>query len=613
MTADDREKILYDLTRTLLLIREQVRMVGVVDQAAQQLGLPVALGFVTDSSGRGLVPLPEYRSAVERYVITLEGSLKEPLPLSQTLSLDQGNPLSPLLEGRIITTHHRLAPVGGVVLSEQEFFQGLLPCRPGLSREQAEDLVQTLGITGICALPLGGKQLVGVLLLTTNLERPDWEEGQKELLSRLAGLVDPVLDTLGDKESLKALAQEGQSWFEIARVMALPRLSLNRKLKLCMDSILELHKVETGSIMIRQGRYLVVRAASNKKIIGARQHLDSRSISAHVARTGMSLNLAHVSADSRFTTSPGDSSSYRNDRALAVPISFGRKVLGVLNLTNRVEGGPFDPAEERRIVGFMGRIGGFIDRALVNEALIKERARLRKTNEMLKRLEKTKQDLTNMVVHDLKGPLAEVVANIHLLADEPLSELGREVLESALLGTDALSFLITNLLQISRLEEDRFELNPSPVSVWKVIKTTLNRLKTLLDQQGHEVVLAIEPELPPVAADEDVLSRIIQNLVVNAVEHTPMDGRLTFRGFLGKEMLTVSLSDQGPGVDPAYREVIFEKFSRNPDRRGPSLSTGLGLNFCKLAVEAHGGRIWVQEAPGKGADFRFTLPLAEEK
>ena len=83
-----------------------------------------------------------------------------------------------------------------------------------------------------------------------------------------------------------------------------------------------------------------------------------------------------------------------------------------------------------------------------------------------------------MVVHDLKGPLAEVVANIHLLADEPLSELGREVLESALLGTDHLSFLITNLLQISRMEEDRFELNPTPVSVWKVIKTTLDRLKT---------------------------------------------------------------------------------------------------------------------------------------
>ena len=611
--TEDRESILYDLTRELLLIREPVKLVSAIDQAAQKLGLPVTLGFAADSKGRSLVPLSEYHSAMERFVIMLEGTLHESFSLNKPLSLGGDNPLKPLLEGRIITSHERLAPVGGVVLGEKEFIEGLVPCRSGFSREQSEAIIKTLGITGICALPLGGRRLVGVLLLTTTLERPDWEEGQKELLSRLAGLVDPVLDSLADQESLKALAREGQAWFEIARIMALPRLSLDRKLKISMGAILDLHHVETGSIMIRQGRYLVVRAASNKKILGFRQHIDTNSISAHVARTGMSLNLGHVSGDSRFSTSPGDRSIYRCDMALAVPISFGRKILGVLSLTNRAGGGPFDPAEERRIVGFVGRIGGFIDRALVNEVLIKERARLRKTNETLKRLEKTKQDLTNMVVHDLKGPLAEVVANIHLLSDESLSELGREALESALLGTDALSLLIANLLHISRMEEDRFDLKLSHVSVYTVIQTTLNRLKTLLDQHGHEVVLAIEPDLPRVEADEEVLSRIIQNLVVNAVDHTPMNGRLTFRGFLGKGLVTVSLADQGPGVDPAYREVIFEKFSRNPDRKGPSLSTGLGLNFCKLAVEAHGGRIWVQEAPGVGADFRFTLPLAEEK
>ena len=610
---EDRESILYDLTRELLLIREPVKLVSAIDQAAQRLGLPVILGFAAGPDGRNLVPLSEYRSDVERFVIMLEGIFHEPFPLESPLSLDKGNPLNPLLEGRIICSHERLAPVGGVVLEENKFIKGLLPCKSGFTRGQIKAVVETLGITGLCALPLGGRRLVGVLLLTTTLEKPDWDEGRKELLSRLAGLVDPVLDGLADKESLQALAREGQVWFEIARVMALPRLSLDRKLKICMDAILDLHQVETGSVMIRRGRYLVVRASSNRDILGLKQHLDSKTISAHVARTGLSLNMGHVSADSRFRTSPGDRSLYRCDKALAVPISTGRKVLGVLSLTNRSDGRGFDPAEERRLVGFVGRIGGFIDRALVNEALIKERARLRKTNERLKRLEKTKQDLTNMVVHDLKGPLAEVVANIHLLEDEELSDLGREALESSFLGADALGFLIANLLHISRLEEDRFDLTLSRVSVWAVIRTTLKRLKALLDQHGQEVVLAIEPDLPLVKADENVLGRIIQNLVVNAVDHTPENGKLTFRGFWGRGKMTVSVSDQGPGVDPAHREVIFEKFSRNPDREGPSLSTGLGLNFCKLAVEAHGGRIWVQEAPNQGADFRFTLPLAEEK
>ena len=110
------------------------------------------------------------------------------------------------------------------------------------------------------------------------------------------------------------------------------------------------------------------------------------------------------------------------------------------------------------------------------------------------------------------------------------------------------------------------------------------------------MVLAIEPELPQVAADEDVLSRIIQNLVVNAVEHTPMDGRLTFRGFLGKEMLTVSLSDQGPGVDPAYREVIFEKFSRNP---GPARTQPVHGPGAELLQAGGGGPRGPDLGPGR--------------
>lgn len=611
---EDRESILYDLTRELLLIREPAKLVGAIDQAAQKLGLPVTLGFAAGPGGRRLFPLREYREAVERFVITLEDRiLQQPLSLKRPLCLDRHNPLKPLLDGRIIASHKRLSPTGGVVLTEESFLQGLLPSRPVFQKDRVKDVGKTLGITGICALPLGRKPLVGVLLLTTTLEKPDWEPGQKKLLAALTGLVDPVLDSLADKESLKALAREGQAWFEIARVMALPRLSLDRKLKICLESVLDLHKVEAGSIMIRQGRSLVVRAASNKKILGLKQKIDSKTISAHVVRTGMSLNLGHVSADLRFETHSGEWSSYHSDMVLAVPISSGRKVLGVLSLTNRTAKKGFDPAEERRLVGFVSRIGGFIDRALINEALSKERARLKKTNEMLKQLEKAKQNLTSMVVHDLKGPLAEVVANVHLLTDEELSPLGREALESALLGTDSLGRLISNLLHISRLEEDRFELILKPVSVREVVRGTLKRLKTLLDQHGHEVVLAIEPDLPEVEADEDILNRVIQNLVVNAVDHTPMNGRLAFRGFVGRGMMTVSISDRGPGVDPAYRKVIFDKFSRNPDREGPGLSTGLGLNFCKLAVEAHGGRIWVQEAPGKGADFRFTLPLAEEK
>ncbi|MBW1714159.1 MAG: two-component system sensor histidine kinase KdbD, partial [Deltaproteobacteria bacterium] len=253
----------------------------------------------------------------------------------------------------------------------------------------------------------------------------------------------------------------------------------------------------------------------------------------------------------------------------------------------------------------------FIERATLNEALTRERRRLRAANQELKRLEKLKQDLTTMVIHDLKGPLAEVVANLHLMKEENLSPSGAEALESAHLGAEDLSRLIANLLDIGRLEEGRLQIQAQPLSIREETSWVLGRMKTLLDLKRLKVVMSIEPDLPLVKADVNLLRRIIQNLVTNAVDHTPEESSLRFGARLEEGMMTVSLADQGPGVPPEHREAIFEMFSQLPGRKMPRTSTGLGLTFCRLAVEAHGGRIWVQDGPRGGADFRFTLPLAE--
>ena len=609
----DQESILFDLPRELLSIREPVELIGAVDRAAQRLGLPVVLGLAAEPGGR-LAPLPEYRETLERWLIGLEeGVLKRTLPLEKLLGLDGGNPFGPLRQGRIVCSHRGLAPAGAAVLKEGELLDYLSSAGPALSWEELRSLNQALGLGGFCALPLGGNPLAGVLLLAPRPGVTDWGPERRKLLSSLAGLVDPILDGLAGRESLPALVLEGQAWFAIARVMSLPRLSLNTRLKRCLEAVLELHQAGTGSIMIRRGDSLEVRAASNKKILGLKQRIDSDTIAAYVARTGLSLNLRHLAGDHRFKLRVRERSLYSTDQALAVPIGSGRKVVGVINLTDRAGGQGFDPAEERRIIGFMGRIGGFIDRALLNDVLKKERVRLKKVNQRLIRLERTTKDLTHMVVHDLKGPLAEVVANLHLLTDEELSIFGQEALGAALVGTDSLGRLIQNLLQIGRLEEGRMLLEPRPVSLWEAVEGVLERLKTLLDRQGQEVVLAIEPEFPKVMADGGILDRILQNLVVNAVEHTPSGGRLTFRALSGPGRAEFSLADRGPGIAPAQRDSIFDKFSGSEERRGPGQSTGLGLAFCRLAVEAQGGRIWVEEAPGGGADFRFTLPFAEEK
>jgi two-component system sensor histidine kinase KdpD len=387
---------------------------------------------------------------------------------------------------------------------------------------------------------------------------------------------------------------------------------LEKKLDQCLEVILGALKARTGSIMLRRGRNLKVVAATNRRIVGLNQPLDSDSISAHVARTGLLLNLGKVSGSGRFKSHAGQYSDYRTDQVLAVPILSGRKVVGVLNITNRLEGRAFAPLDESRAVRFMERVGGLLDRAVISESLAKERSRLKKANRELKELHKLKQDLTQMVIHDLKGPLAEIMANVLLLEQESLSELGAEALESARLGAEDLDRLITNLLDVGRLEEGRLSLEPQPVNIRTEVGRVIRGLSSLLALHGLEVVIDLDPDLPPARIHPDFLGRIVQNLLTNAVTHAPGSGRLTCRARVKDGMIQLSLADQGPGVREEHREAIFAKFSQLPGRTGPRTSTGLGLTFCRLAVEAHGGKIWVQEGPSGGADFRFTLPVAEE-
>jgi signal transduction histidine kinase len=109
--------------------------------------------------------------------------------------------------------------------------------------------------------------------------------------------------------------------------------------------------------------------------------------------------------------------------------------------------------------------------------------------------------------------------------------------------------------------------------------------------------------------DREIIRRVIDNLLDNAAKHSPRNGKILVRTIPGKDFVTVSVTDQGEGIAPGDTEVIFEKFAQvGLSKKGTIHGTGLGLTFCKLAIEESGGRIWVESAPGKGASFLFTLP-----
>ena len=244
------------------------------------------------------------------------------------------------------------------------------------------------------------------------------------------------------------------------------------------------------------------------------------------------------------------------------------------------------------------------------ENLVAQRtAELADALENLKRLDQLRRDLTNMVVHDMKGPLAELMGNLDMLAYEPLSENQRETLDMASIGAEDLERMIRNLLDIGRLEEGRLKTKPDAVAFRHLAEKLINRFATMIRLKELDVRIEDDYGLE-FTADEDLIYRVLQNLLTNALYHTDIGG-ITLACREGDDgHLVLSVADTGSGIPEKYHSTIFIKFTQAGNRDEPKTSTGLGLTFCKMAVQAHGGDIWFESEEDKGTVFYIRLPKA---
>jgi signal transduction histidine kinase len=230
-------------------------------------------------------------------------------------------------------------------------------------------------------------------------------------------------------------------------------------------------------------------------------------------------------------------------------------------------------------------------------------------------LERLRQDLTHMIVHDLRSPLSSVMASIELMmrgVSGPLTDSQQHVLSIANTSSQQMLEMINTLLDISRLEAGRMPLSLAPCAIAPLVTGAAEQMASLAQDKRIAVQLDIDPELPRVQADGSLVTRVVQNLVANALKFSGRGSTVLIRATLtaaageARAGIVISVSDQGVGIAPKDREKIFVKFGQVGERRGGS---GLGLTFCKLVVEAHGGRIWVESEPGQGSTFFFSLPL----
>jgi two-component system, NtrC family, sensor histidine kinase KinB len=227
-------------------------------------------------------------------------------------------------------------------------------------------------------------------------------------------------------------------------------------------------------------------------------------------------------------------------------------------------------------------------------------------------LEETQEDLTAMLVHDLQNPLSNVITSLELiradLSDED-SESVLPMLDVAIRSSNQLLFMIHSLLDISRLEAGQALGRQEAVGLATLVDEVYELELPIFEQRETRFVRKLEPGLPEVYVKTDMIRRVLINLTENAIKFGSEKQQITVAARRHGDKVVVSVSDQGRGVPGRYRETIFEKFERV---KGQSESPGLGLGlaFCRLAVEAHGGRIWVDDAPGGGARFSFSLPVA---
>jgi PAS domain S-box-containing protein len=240
------------------------------------------------------------------------------------------------------------------------------------------------------------------------------------------------------------------------------------------------------------------------------------------------------------------------------------------------------------------------------DELAAERDRLARMNRELKRLEELRSNLTSMVVHDLKGPLAEIMGNLEMLSFGSLDEAQSEALDLATMAADELLRMIMNLLDIDRMEEGVVAPRRGRLRFAELAGAVAERFRAVVRLKELELAVSDGTEAP-FPADPELLARVLQNLVTNAVAHTAEGGRVELAGREEGGGVVLSVSDNGEGIPAGQLERIFQKFTQ-AGGGGDRTSTGLGLAFCKLAVEAHGGRIWVESAEGAGSTFSLWLP-----
>ncbi len=296
----------------------------------------------------------------------------------------------------------------------------------------------------------------------------------------------------------------------------------------------------------------------------------------------------------------------RDPRTSRIPVIFVTALNDTSDRVKGIEAGGDDfltKPHNRLVLG--ARVRSLLKLKAATDALEDSYKRLRE-------LEKMRDDLMKMIVHDLKTPLTSVLATLEMVGDGDFGEVSlnqRRALSDAETKAEELLGLIGDLLEVAKVEETGLILDRESIAPGAFIAEVVHEWHVRFTQEGATVVTAVSEDAPTFDADKPLLKRVFSNILQNALTHSgnAIELKISVRG--EEDGLLFAIQDNGPGIPEEFHDLIFQKFGRVKTGSVPRVrSSGLGLAFCKLVVEAHGGRIWVRSASGAGSTFYVQLP-----
>lgn len=367
-------------------------------------------------------------------------------------------------------------------------------------------------------------------------------------------------------------------------------------------------KTKKCSIMIinQEDLSLEVRASTNPAIIGCKKKLSEVSIATRALLDDEPF-LLDEKRQAFFQQQAA--SKYAFQQAVSIPIKYLNKKVGVINFADMENNQPFPEEQAQLAIRLAEYLSPFIYATQTTELLEKKVKRLEEANKRFSELDELKANLTAFIVHDLKGPISTIMANLDMLNYEPLTPQQFEYVNLATEDVNKMLGMVMNILDVLKLEEGKIKIYREETDIYALAQREAEANKHVLSRRNLEMAMEGEPLLCYI--DELLIGRVIQNLLRNAIDYSPDGGKITLKVQRDNDRkeIVVSIIDGGKGVPDEQKNKIFDKFFQvDGESHERKASTGLGLTYCKLVVDAHGGKIRVEDAEGGGAKFLFTIP-----